>query len=106
MPAGKQGSVRVKVQVKASALKKKGGPGRIENKATVKVGNDPATDTNIVKNPVVEEPPEKPTPTPTPFHRPNTGDTTPVGLWLALLLSGLVALGVAVRVHRRRRGRA
>jgi len=58
---GSSGTVSFKVEVKESARTSKDGPGKIANGASVKVGNDDAVDTNIVENPVPEDPVKKET---------------------------------------------
>ncbi|MBQ2678146.1 MAG: DUF11 domain-containing protein, partial [Firmicutes bacterium] len=55
--AGKNGTVTLTVKVKDSAKT----VGRVQNKATVKVGNDTDFDTNIEENPVPEDPEKKET---------------------------------------------
>ena len=59
VPAGKEGKVTLKVTVLESALKSKGGPGKVVNDgdtATVKVGNDHEFTLDTVENPVPEVP--------------------------------------------------
>ena len=83
-PAGEYGKVSLTVRVNDRAAKAE----KIENGATVKVGDHPAVDTNVVKNPV--KPPKKP---------PKTGDN---GL---PLMMGLIAADAAalMAVTRRRK---
>ena len=62
VPAGREGTVTLKVKVLESALESKGGPGKVVNggdNATVKVGNDQEYTLNEVENPVPEEPHKK-----------------------------------------------
>ena len=50
------GKVSFKVTVKASAMKSEDGPGKVENQASVKVGNDREVDTTKTENPVPDKP--------------------------------------------------
>ena len=56
VPAGEEGKVTLTVEVKDSALESNGGPGKVENSATVKIGEDSEFDTETVTNPVPEDP--------------------------------------------------
>ena len=58
---GSKGTVSFVVKVKESALSSEGGAGEVKNGAAVKVGNDKEVDTNIVENPVPEDPVKKET---------------------------------------------
>ena len=52
MAAGGEGTVTLKVKVKDSAKT----VGKVQNKASVQVGNDSSYETNIEENPVPEDP--------------------------------------------------
>ena len=58
---GSTGKVSFKVEVLKGALQSEGGEGAVKNGASVKVGNDDAVETNIVENPVPENPVKKET---------------------------------------------
>ena len=85
VPAGKQGKVTLKVKVLEGALTEKGGPGKVVNDATVKVGNDSEFRTEEVSNPVKKETP--------PGPGPKTGDDSHSLLWGILALIALIGAG-------------
>ena len=65
IPAGEEGQVELVVKVEESALESHGGPAKVDNQASVKVGVDGDYDlelwTNEEENPVPEEPSKKET---------------------------------------------
>ena len=106
VPAGKTGSVTVKVKVLEGALKSSGlkvvNGG---NTTTVKVGDDPEMTVDTVENSVKtggNETPKSGVPG-TGTGNPKTGDNTPLLTWILILLAAVVAGGAAVVVRRRKR---
>ena len=105
VPADQEGRVTLKVKVLEGALASKGGPGKVANggkTSTVKIGNDPEFELELVENPVPETttvtPPSTSTVTP-PDSSTNTsvktGDKAPVTImiWLILIsIAGIVLL--------------
>lgn len=105
VPADEEGRVTLKVKVLEGALASKGGPGKVVNggkTSTVKIGNDPEYELELVENPVPETstvtPPSTSTVTP-PDSSTNTsvktGDKAPVTImiWLILIsIAGIVLL--------------
>ena len=77
VPAGKEGRVTVKVKVLSGARS----AGKVTNRAKVKIGNDPAFDTEEVVNPVKNT------------NTPKTGDDSNSLLWTILLILSLLAAG-------------
>ncbi len=76
VPAGGEGKVTVKVQVRDGARR----VGKVANRAGVKVGNDEVINTDEVWNPVIG-------------ISPKTGDDSRTGLWIALLVILLLGAG-------------
>ncbi|MBQ2678049.1 MAG: DUF11 domain-containing protein, partial [Firmicutes bacterium] len=83
---GYAGSVTLKVSVLKSAVKE----GVIANSASVKVGNDPAIDTDIIENPVKDN----------PHKKPDTGDSNEIFLYGAAGI--LAALELLIMKKKRR----
>ena len=91
VPAGKEGSVILKVKVLTGAKTAK----KVKNTAKVQVGNDAAFDTEEVTNPVSNK-----------GGDPKTGDDTHTALWAVLLiLSVLGAGGFGVGLMRGKKSR-
>ncbi|MCD8087589.1 MAG: DUF11 domain-containing protein [Oscillospiraceae bacterium] len=80
------GTVTVTVKVADSAA-----GGKVENTASVQIGNDAAVSTNSVTNDV-EETPATPSPSPSSGTTPDTGDESRLGLWIAILAAGALGL--------------
>ena len=83
---GYAGNVTLNVSVQKSAVKE----GMIANSASVKVGDDPAIETDIIKNPVKDN----------PHKKPDTGDSNDVFLYGA---AGILAALELLIMRRKRR---
>ncbi len=99
-PAQEWGTVTFKVKVNDVALLEE----QIENTATVKIGDDKAIDTNVVKNPTPDSKEGEGQPGTTGGRNggPKTGDTNNIALWLALIVAAMAAVIVALRMRKRK----
>lgn len=79
--------------------------GKVNNTASVQIGNDAAVSTNTVTN-EVEEVPATPSPTPSSGTTPSTGDESRLGLWIAILAAGALGLACVAVVTTSRKKRS
>ena len=99
IPADEEGRVTLKVKVLEGALASKGGPGMVVNggkTSTVKIGNDPEYELELVENPVPETstvtPPSTSTSTNTSVKTKDTAPITIMVLLMLISLAGIVLL--------------
>ncbi len=102
-PEQEWGSVTFTATVNAAALLED----EIENTASVQIGQDKAVDTNTVRNPVPDKPEKEPDDGQPGTDSGNggtvkTGDNSHMGLWLVLLLAGLVCIIAVLRIRKGR----